>query len=56
MNEHIASSYPLSSLSAHLVWVTKYRYRVLKGDIQKRCCDLLIQICKSENLQILKVW
>jgi len=54
MNEYRASSHTVSNLSAHIVWVTKYRYHVLKGYIQKRCRDLLIQICNSENVQIMK--
>ncbi len=38
----------------HLVWVTKYRYPVLRGDIQKRCRKLIIQICDAEDVRILK--
>ncbi len=41
-------------MSVHLVWVTKYRYQVLQGDIQQRTRDLIIQICNSENVEILK--
>ena len=41
-------------LSAHIVWVTKYRYAVLGGDIKIRCRTLLIQICEAEDIQILK--
>jgi len=40
--------------TAHLVWVTKYRYPVLTGDIQQRCRELIIQICDAEDVQILK--
>jgi putative transposase len=47
-------SHTVSCLNVHLVWVTKYRYHVLKGDVQQRCRDLLIQICDSENVRILK--
>ena len=54
MEDYRRSSHTVSNMSAHIVWVTKYRYHVLKGDIQKRCRDLLIQICNSENVQILK--
>ena len=43
-----------SSLTAHIVWVTKYRYHVLQGDIKVRCRDLLIQICDAEDVRILK--
>ena len=44
----------VSRLTSHLVWATKYRYEVLQGDIQKRCRELLIQICNSEDVHILK--
>ncbi|SFU73786.1 putative transposase, partial [Pustulibacterium marinum] len=43
-----------SRLSCHIVWSTKYRYKVLKGDIQSRCRELLIQICDAEGIEILK--
>ncbi len=51
-NRH--SSHTVSNLSCHIVWATKYRHHVLSGDLQKRCRDILIQICDSENVQILK--
>ena len=41
-------------LHVHLVWSTKYRYGVLKGDIQIRCRELLRQTCDSLDVQILK--
>ncbi len=44
----------VSRLTAHIVWVTKYRYHVLKGDVQIRCRDLIKQICDSEDVKILK--
>ena len=44
----------VSWLTAHIVWVTKYRYKVLEGDVQKRCRDLVKQICDSEDVKILK--
>jgi putative transposase len=34
--------------------VTKYRYPVLKGEVQKRCRALIIQICDAEDVKILK--
>jgi len=48
------SSHTVSNLSCHIVWATKYRYHVLQGDIKSRCRDLLVQICDSEDVQILK--
>jgi putative transposase len=54
MEDFRKSSHTISWLSVHIVWVTKYRYHVLRGDVQVRCRDLLVQICNSENVKILK--
>ena len=54
MSEYRSNSHSISRLTAHIVWITKYRYHVLQGDVQKRCRDLIIQICNSENVTILK--
>lgn len=48
------SAHTVSRLTAHLVWSTKYRYRVLEGDIKVRCRTILIQLCDSEDVSILK--
>ncbi len=44
----------VSKLTAHIVWSTKYRYRILSGDIQICCRELLKQICDANSLVILK--
>src|SRR5205085_10382058 len=54
MSDHRHSGHTLTRLTAHIVWVTKYRYHVLQGDIKLRCHDLLIQICDAEDVRILK--
>ena len=36
MSEYMNNSHTLSRLNAHIVWITKYCYHVLHGDIQKR--------------------
>jgi len=48
------SSHTVTRLTVHIVWVTKYRYKVLEGEIQKRCRELIIQICDTEDIRILK--
>jgi len=48
------NGHSVSRLTSHIVWVTKYRYAVLEGDIKIRCRTLLIQICEAEDIQILK--
>ena len=47
-------SHSIHQLHVHLVWSTKYRYEVLRGDIQIRCRELIRQSCDSLDIQILK--
>ena len=46
-------NHTVTRLSVHIVWVTKYRYSVLKGDIQRRARELIIQMCDAEDVEIL---
>ena len=52
--EYRQGSHTVSRLTAHIVWVTKYRYAVLQGDVQLRCRNLLRQICEAEDVKILR--
>lgn len=54
MVENRRGNHTVTRLTVHIVWVTKYRYHVLKGEVQKRCRELLIQICDAEDIRILK--
>ena len=54
MIKYIKGSHTVTRLTCHIVWVTKYRYQVLQGDIQHRCRSLLIQDCESLEIEILK--
>ena len=54
MNYQRSSGHTVSRLTVHIVWATKYRYPVLKGDIQIRCRDILRQVCIAEDIIILK--
>ena len=38
----------------HIVWTTKYRYRVIEGNIAERARKLIIQSCHSMNVTIIK--
>jgi putative transposase len=51
--ENLHGNHTISRLSVHIVWVTKYRYQVLQGDIQKRCRDLVMQICDALDVRIM---
>ena len=54
MTKYRTGSHTVSRMTVHLVWVTKYRYQVLTGDVQERCRELLIQDCESLDIMILK--
>ncbi len=47
-------SHTATWLTVHLIYVTKYRYKVLKGAVQKRCRSLMIQDCDAMDIRILK--
>ena len=47
-------SHTVTSCKVHLVWWTKYRYKILKWEIQLRCRDIIRQTCDSMDIQILK--
>ena len=54
MKEQRQNGHTITRLTVHIVWVTKYRYPVLRGDIQHRCREIIIQICDAEDIRILK--
>ena len=53
-NKQRFNGHTVSRLTVHIVWVTKYRYKVLEGDIKIRCRTLIKQICDTEDVKILK--
>ena len=48
------SSHVQYDLQYHLVWTTKYRYKVLNGKIAERTRELIRQSCKSMDITITK--
>ena len=54
MSKQRKGSHTISRMTVHLVWVTKYRYKVLTGDVQKRCRELIRQDCEAMDIEILK--
>ena len=54
MSEYRTSSHTKYSLHIHLVWVTKYRKKVLRGEIAKSVRKHVRKICKRDEIEILK--
>ena len=52
--EYRKGSHTVYNIEYHLVWITKYRYQVLTGDVQIRVRELIRQICQQHELTILK--
>ena len=43
-----------SKIEYHFVWITKYRYQVLNGDIAIRVRELVRQICGTLEIEIIR--
>ena len=54
MAEYRRGSHTLYDIKYHFVWVTKYRYHVLRGEIAERLRELLIQGCQARNMTIIE--
>ena len=37
----------------HIVWITKYRYKVLCGEIREHVRDVIKQVCKEKGVKII---
>jgi len=48
------TSHAVYDLKYHIVWITKYRKPVLRGEIGKRLRELIRQTCESLNVYIEK--
>jgi putative transposase len=54
MPEYRRGPHTVYDIQYHLVWTTKYRYRILTGEIGIRLRDLIRQICMTREVVILK--
>jgi putative transposase len=54
MENYRKSSHTVYDIKYHLVWITKYRKPVLRGEIAERIRDLIREICKANDIEILK--
>jgi REP-associated tyrosine transposase len=54
MENYKSGSHTRHDLKVHLVWITKYRKPVLRGEIAVRVRDLIREICAVQEVTILK--
>jgi putative transposase len=50
------SSHATYNLTGHLVWITKYRKKVLTPEIIERIKIIITWICKEQYINILAIW
>ena len=54
MENYRKTSHSVYDLKYHLVWITKYRKPVFFGDVAIRLRELIREICKSLDIEIIK--
>ena len=47
-------SHTVFQIEYHFVWVTKYRYKVLTGEVAERVRELVRQVCATFEIRIVK--
>lgn len=53
MQKYRKSAHATFDLKYHLVWITKYRKKVLGGKIGERVRDLIRKVCKNNDIEII---
>lgn len=54
MKEYRRGAHTVFEIHLHIVWTTKYRKQILKGDVGLRLRDIVREICASEEVKIMK--
>jgi len=54
MVEYRHSSHAVYDIKYHVIWVTKYRYKVMRGRVAERTRDLIRQICRARDVVIVR--
>ena len=54
MQNYRKTSHSVYDLKYHVVWITKYRKPIFFGDVAVRLRELIREICKSMDIEIIK--
>jgi len=54
MVEYRESAHAVWDIKYHLVWITKYRYKILTGEVGERARVLIRQICEARDVTIIR--
>jgi putative transposase len=53
MAEYRQSAHAVFDLKYHVIWCTKYRYKIQRGRVAERARDLIRQICEARDVVII---
>jgi putative transposase len=54
MAEYRHSAHAVYDIKYHVIWITKYRYKVLRGRVAERARDLIRQICEARGVVVIR--
>ncbi|MDQ0220853.1 IS200/IS605 family transposase [Peribacillus cavernae] len=54
MDGYQKSGHVVYDIKFHVIWVTKYRYKVLRGPIAVRVRELIRQGCEARGISIIQ--
>jgi putative transposase len=54
MIDYRHSAHAMYDIKYHVIWVTKYRYRVMRGRVAERARELIRQICQAREIVIVR--
>ncbi len=48
------SAHAVHDIEYHVIWVTKYRYKVMRGRVAERAREVIRRICAARDVMILR--
>jgi len=54
MVEYRTSGHAIWDIKYHLIWITKYRYPILRGKVAEPARDVIRQICQAREVTIVR--
>jgi putative transposase len=54
MQKYRKTSHTVYDIKYHLVWITNYRKKILRGELAKRIRELIRDVCKTNEVEIIK--
>ena len=54
MSEYRRGAHAVYDIKYHLIWIMKYRYKVLRGRVAERARDLIGQSCQAREVVVVR--